>query len=227
MTASPFSVKEIDAMRDALPARENVIPLPGTDIFFDKKSGLLKGNGNNVFRAWYNQTHAYKDLGLRVVYGSLGLGGEGQDPFFEYGHENRLYLKDFVNPACIDRAPDHTDECKVEMMQNADKICYGCKKGDVFGIDMHCWLEDKDERIYDVSELLWLERAETMGLHVTIRPFKEIKGKTRALLKRNHGLHYVKAPEGVTQTCLEMYVEREFRHQYDHFLRKNLILTPL
>lgn len=169
--------------------------------FYCSRTGLLKGDGNSIFRAWYNQTHAYKNLNLKIVFGSLGFGKEGEEEiFFDLGGIDRVTFPDFINPDTYDRLGPG---------------------GLVWAVDLHCWLEDEAENIYDVFEPEWEMRASYLGKWISIIGKKEIRGKTAEELKRNHGIHYVKAGNKDTQFLLDMFIERNFRPQYDNFIREN------
>lgn len=177
----------------------NKIIIPGTSAFYCRNSGLLKGDGNHVYRTWYNQTHAYRHLNLKVVYGSLGFGKEGEEEiFYELGGVERTTFPQFINEKTYDR-----------------------NNGMVWAVDLYSWLEDENGRIYDIFESEWDIRASDLPRWISMTKWGEIRGKTIEEMKQNHGIHYVKAANPDTQFLIEMFMERHFRPQYEQFLREN------
>lgn len=153
--------------------------------FIDEADGLLKGNGICLFSAWYNQAHAYKDLSLTIVHGSLGF-GMGDTPFFEYGGKDRTVVKDFVNTLFVRNGPPT--------------------------FDMHTWLEDDQGNVYDVVQSEWDMISNWNGQQINVQPWQAIQGMTKADLQKV-GLHYVGAPPA-TQIVLESMMQRLYPTEY-------------
>lgn len=174
----------------------------------------MKGSGHCVHQAWFNQEHAYKEKGLRVVFGSLGL-GSGNDPHFEYGGRNHRTWSDFQS-----FKPGMS-----ALLSPADRAALARK------VDIHAWLEDAMGNVYDVCFPEWTLFA---AVHRRAMPEKVrggcvLNGVSKDVARTEYGLHYVPAPpetHEVIEKCIKklhhelylQYLEKYYRPMYDKVL---------
>jgi len=202
------------------PAKKSIvtIPIPETEAFMDMTNNLLKGEYNSIFRAWFNQTHKYASLNLKMMAGSLGF-GYNNSPYFALGSAKATTADFFINNPDNEYTKGLDDEGK--------PIRYA------FQVDLHCWLEDDEGLIYDVFEHHWVEEARDRGRYVSLNvgdedalwtKYQEIRGKPASILEQDNGLHYKKLETVEEQDKLREFIERNFRHQYNKFLATNSFL---
>lgn len=188
-------------LKTRLPKRQlKHINIIDESSFFDTRDGLLKGD-SLFFRVFYNQTHKYKDLKLKAVFGSLALGAHKKlAPQFIAGGSSFTKSQDFIN---IDTGMCHRND-KGELIYSE--------------VDMHAWLEDEEGRIWDIVDTDWIEFIEMKGNYLTVEATQEIAGYTLEQAAKV-GLHYIKAP-GDTQYLLGLAIEKYFRKPYEEYHRK-------
>lgn len=140
-------------------------------------------NGCCLQQAWYNQSHGYKKLGLRIVLGSLGLGGANlagdEVPFFEFGGRNHKEATQFFDAE--------------EVVDSKGRI----------RLAAHVWLEDDQGGIYDMMTGVILEQSKKRGKTIIAHEdqiFEKVSYQHMALI----GLHYVPAPLMCQSILLKM-----------------------
>lgn len=121
------------------------------------------------FDVFFKKHNFYKNKEMKVVAGSLGLGEDEEDIWWEHGH------KDWATFAQFTDSP--------------------------LELDAYFWLEDQDEKVYDVLRPELECALLHTGIHLQDETFpRAINGETRAEMKTK-GIHYIPAPE-MTQTLL-------------------------
>jgi hypothetical protein len=165
------------------------------------EDGLLKGEAQCVFQAWFNKDGKYQHQGLRVVYGSLGIGV--QDPYYELGGPEFTTIKQFMG-TIVEFAGVKID--LKEFMNTKQKL------------NVHCWLEDGSGKVYDIVQSNWRIVAALHGktLSSSLKSGDALEGMSRKSLQRL-GLHYIDAPEPA-HTLLSQIAHRLFAEQYQHLL---------
>jgi hypothetical protein len=143
-------------------------------------------------QGWFNQEHAYRELGLRSVAGSLGIGLAHQVPFYEYGGA------EYTTFAHYRRSRFTVDSLATP----------GCQVWDA-----HVWLEDADGRVYDVVSSGMTNCAAVRGKTLRLPERHVIEGVDKAELAA-HGLHYA-AAVGITQQALMTAMHRQWRPVLD------------
>ena len=187
------------------PNGANIIKIQGTSTYLDLESNLLKGEWNSIYRSWYNQTHKYKDLRLKVTYGSLGFGLPHEKPIhYEHGQI------DATLATFIDSAETYTD--------------IGDDGKETVLMDIHSWLEDSEGNIFDVFEGRWKDVCVYRDKTIKGKSFSEIYKMSPKHLAEKQGLCYLKAsPEFADD--LEAFVEKHYRSSYLQFLVDNPLLA--
>ncbi len=164
---------------------------------YEKKAkmygGVLMADGLCVSTAKFNAAHAYADRQLVLVFGSLGV-GLGPNPFFIHGEARYRTVADFVN------AP---------LMRRVEKEL-GHRAPNSNSMDIHCWLEDAEGRVYDVVTGDMVGAAASQLQRIDLVPWTVIQGAPKSELRRK-GLHYVPAPSE-TQPLLRGMCDRMFGH---------------
>ena len=132
-----------------------------------------------------NQLSTYKDLGLTLVAGSLGIGLVTEGVFYEYGDPARRTVGEFLASPFSVRESD------------------GCWR-----LDAHVWLEDAGGRIYDVVSSTVVFAA---GLHGKTLLYKsgDVLLAACPAATALEGLHYVAAPKDAGKFLLDI-LERNF-----------------
>jgi hypothetical protein len=151
----------------------------------DASRRVVCAEGRCWQQAKFNKEHAYRQLGLKFVVGSLGMGKTS--PFFEFGGEAWDKVKTFKKTA-----PD----------------MFGRTQWDV-----HVWLENDAGGIYDVVSWHVIGAAAQRSKVVDFSPGHVIEGLTRDALAAR-GLVYVAAPELVQRVILHA-LEKEWSPEYD------------
>lgn len=117
--------------------------------------------------ALFNQKHAYRDLKLKVVYGSLGFVIKERTEeskakiFWEFGGPKRKRVEEF----------------RIEMFR-----CW----------DIHVWLEDDKGRVYDIVGETWKNIATLRGCPSAagLKAGLVLKGMKKSDLRLSYGLAY-------------------------------------
>jgi len=121
------------------------------------------------FDVFFKKANFYKNIRMKVVAGSLGLGEDEDDIWWEHGHKDWTTFAEFTNTP--------------------------------LEIDSYFWLEDQDEKVYDVLRPELECALLHTGIHLQNETFpRTVNGETRAEMK-SKGIHYIPAPE-MTQTLL-------------------------
>jgi hypothetical protein len=154
--------------------------------------GVLSIPDSCSMQAFFNKTHVYRDLDLRIVVGSLGIGKK--DPWFEYGSKDFKTVKDFMTSKFTKK-----------------------NGGGNTQVDMHCWLEDSKGSVYDTvtSQV----SVNVKIVHKKTTKYKtndviEAVSKEELALK---GLHYVPSDPMCSAVLIKMIQsERELAYREEN-----------
>ncbi len=149
---------------------------------------IIVAPGACMNQARFNREHAYKDLDLRIVVGSLGI-GVNKKVFYEYGSVDWK----------------STDQFK------AIRDTYGRQLWDA-----HFWLESYDGHVYDIVTPNIKQVAMLRGLDMRFKTDTIIEGRSKKRLSKQ-GLHYIPAPIEVQQEILEIAVH-DFNSVHDYIV---------
>lgn len=154
----------------------------------DSDRRIVCAEGRCWQQARFNQAHAYRHIGLKLVVGSLGMGKTS--PFFEFGGDTWSTVKSFKK-----EAPD----------------LFGRTQWDV-----HVWLENDEGAVYDVVSWHVVGAAMKRRKVVEFTLGQIIEGSTKAALVAR-GLVYVAAPELVQRVILHA-LEKQWLPEYDYLV---------
>lgn len=154
----------------------------------------LFGVESSIFYAWFLRDYIHPEKNLKVVYGSLGIGKK--KPFFDYGGPGYRTVADFLKLSIVDH----------ETKQ-------------VLKWDMHTWLEDDQDNVYDMCVPDHSATALARGRELDFPPDEctEIKGVSKDELAAK-GLFHLPAPLE-TQRILGMMVTRQLGSAYQECLK--------
>lgn len=156
---------------------------------YDRAEDLVSLDHSCLQQAWYNQSHGYRDLNLKLVLGSLGIGIVG--PHFEFGGKSWSVVTDFLVQKQLNRTGQRT-------------------------VDAHIWLEDGAGMIYDMVPISLIGVALIKKKKLGVVANERVEGMTAEALAEL-GLHYIPAPASCQSILLQMQ-ERMWRAQYQSFL---------
>lgn len=171
--------------------------MPAGLFTYEKKArlraGLFMADDMAIHVAWFNRVHAYADLDLHVVHGSLGIGAGTKNPVYAYGHADWRMAYEFLASKETHRMPGHPKELAF--------------------VDMHSWLEDDQGRVFDVvsGQIKAISRSYSRRLVLPEWTVIERMSKDDLI---DIGLHYVPAHPSA-QPLLDRIVTRSmlWRHE--------------